>query len=672
MALQNAFGDLALDASIGTDGATPPAIAGTGVRGWLRGIYEKLTGGVPILSGGVTVDGTHPLPVAGVFADANGVPYSNANPLPTNVQNLTVNTLNVSFPPSIVSTANSTSTPLAANGVFTGAWEDCLAYSAISVVVLTDVASALNGAVVDFSEDGVNVVRSVAATMPANTGLTFMFAPEARYYRLRYTNGATPQTIFRSQTLLHYQTPTPPQLPLAAATSDLSLATSTASHLKGRQSNGIWLPVKVDATGAVSVGGTVAVSNLSPTPERDVFGSAIVASRVNQVEVHFDDVNWASYVTQTSTGGADAPVQALGRVLFGSGTGINGLYKAISADVAKYRPHAEVYGGGTVAWVAPPTTAGQVAQCGWGDDTNGVFVGYNGTTHGVWLRQNGVDTFTAQSAWNIDKLDGTGASGLTLDPTKGYIFDVRAGLFGYAGAVLYVCSPYPWRWIAVHYFPWYQTSSEPFFTNYDLPMYLRLAKSGVGANDIQAKVGCWGAGTASDMSRINDPISDRTLALDVRAIQWGKATNGTYVPIAVNNQGRLQVTNDSVGATGAAAPASAALTGGTDGTNMRALKVANDGRLLNEDIYTGGEVLADQAGAGAVQTFTFSAPVQLVCCLASGVSGTARFDPFGGTPSATQGIPCDFGVPTPVPVQATIVKVYAPAGLTVSVWGMRY
>jgi hypothetical protein len=30
--------------SLGTDGATPPAISGTGVRGWLRGIYEKLAG----------------------------------------------------------------------------------------------------------------------------------------------------------------------------------------------------------------------------------------------------------------------------------------------------------------------------------------------------------------------------------------------------------------------------------------------------------------------------------------------------------------------------------------------------------------------------------------------------------------------------------------------------
>jgi hypothetical protein len=35
----------ATNTSLGTDGASPPTITGTGVRGWLRGIYEKLTRG---------------------------------------------------------------------------------------------------------------------------------------------------------------------------------------------------------------------------------------------------------------------------------------------------------------------------------------------------------------------------------------------------------------------------------------------------------------------------------------------------------------------------------------------------------------------------------------------------------------------------------------------------
>jgi hypothetical protein len=44
----------AITTSLGTDGATPPAIAGTGVRGWLRGIFEKLAGTLTV-SGTVSV-----------------------------------------------------------------------------------------------------------------------------------------------------------------------------------------------------------------------------------------------------------------------------------------------------------------------------------------------------------------------------------------------------------------------------------------------------------------------------------------------------------------------------------------------------------------------------------------------------------------------------------------
>lgn len=36
------------DSAFGTDGASPPSITGTGVRGWLRGIYEKLSGTVAV------------------------------------------------------------------------------------------------------------------------------------------------------------------------------------------------------------------------------------------------------------------------------------------------------------------------------------------------------------------------------------------------------------------------------------------------------------------------------------------------------------------------------------------------------------------------------------------------------------------------------------------------
>lgn len=92
------------------------------------------------------------------------------------------------------------------------------------------------------------------------------------------------------------------------------------------------------------------------------------------------------------------------------------------------------------------------------------------------------------------------------------------------------------------------------------------------------------------------------------------------------------------------------------------------------DAYTGGEVLPDQAGAGASLTFTFSSPVQLVYVFARSAAGgsISRADPFGGTPAASAGIPCDDGVPQAIPVTTSTVKVFAPSGVTVSVWGYRY
>lgn len=60
----------------------------------------------------------------------------------------------------------------------------------------------------------------------------------------------------------------------------------------------------------------------------------------------------------------------------------------------------------------------------WGifDDLNGAFFEDNGANLRIVTRTNAsgsaVDTAVNQSSWNIDKLDGNGASGITLDQTK--------------------------------------------------------------------------------------------------------------------------------------------------------------------------------------------------------------------------------------------------------------
>lgn len=143
--------------------------------------------------------------------------------------------------------ANFPTAPLAAGETFTGVWVDVHAYAAISVVIFTDQPSATNGAVVEFSTDAVNVARSVSTTIPANVGSYFALAPEARYYRLRYTNGATAQTVLRGQAILRFQPPAIVEQPLGATINDQNLGQISRAAVSGRLPDGRYLPVAVTA-----------------------------------------------------------------------------------------------------------------------------------------------------------------------------------------------------------------------------------------------------------------------------------------------------------------------------------------------------------------------------------------------------------------------------------------
>ena len=69
---------------------------------------------------------------------------------------------------------------------------------------------------------------------------------------------------------------------------------------------------------------------------------------------------------------------------------------------------------------------GVFSRIGYFDNNNGLFFMSNNNQISVNVRTSTsgsvVTTSVVQSAWNIDKLDGTGASGITLDATKTQIF----------------------------------------------------------------------------------------------------------------------------------------------------------------------------------------------------------------------------------------------------------
>lgn len=104
---------------------------------------------------------------------------------------------------SILSTANSSTTPLGAAGVFTGTSEEVKDYSSIEVSVFSNVASGTNGLSLQQSQDGTNWDFSDTYTVSASTGMMISVQPGARYFRIVYTNGAGAQATFRLQVVYH-------------------------------------------------------------------------------------------------------------------------------------------------------------------------------------------------------------------------------------------------------------------------------------------------------------------------------------------------------------------------------------------------------------------------------------------------------------------------------------
>jgi hypothetical protein len=93
-----------------------------------------------------------------------------------------------------------TNTPLAANGVYTGAAHDTAATGDVSVSVAflaSALGSTTDGARIQVSEDNSNWSNASTATVVGTVQLILQASIASRYWRITYTNGGTLQTSFQ-------------------------------------------------------------------------------------------------------------------------------------------------------------------------------------------------------------------------------------------------------------------------------------------------------------------------------------------------------------------------------------------------------------------------------------------------------------------------------------------
>lgn len=117
-----------------------------------------------------------------------------------------------------------------------------------------------------------------------------------------------------------------------------------------------------------------------------------------------------------------------------------------------YRPgHSQlIFLTGILTRSVPEDAPGLVIQYGQMSSKNGVFFEYSNNTMNCVVRSyvtgSAVDTKYPQNEWNIDKMDGTGESGITIDWSKIQIYAIDYGWLGadrirygvVIGGILYV------------------------------------------------------------------------------------------------------------------------------------------------------------------------------------------------------------------------------------------
>jgi len=231
--------------------------------------------------------------------DSNGNPLSvqNATAIPANTPGLLLlgsdgsnsryitldSSGNVVIVPNAnLDAGNSTTTPLASNGTFSGTGIDVSGFSVITIFVFADKAGTLN---IEFSTDNSNWDDVVSYSISASTAEHVQIGPQARYFRVVYQNTNSAQSVFRLQTIEKSIPSFHPVIPVSSTVDSSADALLTKSVITGRssQGGGTYVDVKVTPSGALITDEAVASTATRSSVAASATNVTILASNTNRL-----------------------------------------------------------------------------------------------------------------------------------------------------------------------------------------------------------------------------------------------------------------------------------------------------------------------------------------------------------------------------------------------------
>jgi hypothetical protein len=388
-----------------------------------------------------------------------------------------INGASVSISGSVASevTGFVTTASVAAGATYDSGYLDAAGYSQVQTEILSDKDGTIN---IQFCADaaGADVVRSLTIPYVAANGYQFFAAPAfVNYIRYRFTNDEGADTTDFYYTTKFLTTALSPQLLTTNAfISPAMVATLNRNIIVGQDPQGTFRNSSVDYDGTLKV-------NINEP--QTAFGDLRNAELTPQVQVTFPyNLNGDLVFSSGSNGGV--ATQGNSMAVISSSIDPSGSAEIKTLRILKYRAGLGAIARFTTLYETSSANSTQIHGCGNGED--GFFFGYNGTQFGTLIRKNSVDTWTAQSSWSEDVLDGTGPSKMTLDHTKLNVYAIEYQWLGAGEIDFKVEDQETGKLLDVHRVKFANSDTEPSTFNPSFPIEMKITKTG-GAEDIRMK-----------------------------------------------------------------------------------------------------------------------------------------------------------------------------------------
>lgn len=259
-------------------------------------------------------------------------------------------TANIGTTGNLISTNNSTTTPLAGGAAFTGTADVVSGYANARITVFADQVSATNGLSIQQSTNGTNWDFVDAYTISASSGAAYDVPIYASQLRVVYTNGATLQGAFRLQVVYHNFRTKPSSVRPQDARSNENDMEEDLAYLMGYNGT-TWDRIRTKGTGVVS-SDTTTINNVTP-----LMGNGVTGTGSQRVTVASDNTPFPVKIDQTTPGTTNLVALAanqsvnnaqIGGVAVSTGVGVTGtgVQRVVEASGAG---RTLVSAGGSVA-----------------------------------------------------------------------------------------------------------------------------------------------------------------------------------------------------------------------------------------------------------------------------------------------------------------------------------